>query len=91
MTIDFFSWAKLKQRSTGGRAAGDVQTLSERSAPSSLVQVRLCAAVPMQAKSWIAVPFSLFAPASSMHLPVAPRIGPAPRYFAVTTDGLSTL
>jgi hypothetical protein len=55
--------------------------LSLRSVPSSLFQTQFWAIVPLQAKNWIAAPLSVLAPASSMHLLAAPRIGPSPRYF----------
>src|ERR1019366_8314316 len=64
---------------------------STRSVPSPLFQVQLCALVPLQAKIWIALPLAVTALASSMHLLAMPRIGPAPRYLALTTEGVSRL
>ena len=62
-----------------------------RSVPSPLFHAQLCALVPLHVQIWIAVPLFVPAPASSMHFPPLPRIGPAPRYFALTTDGVSRL
>ena len=60
------------------------------SVPSLLFQLQLCAFVPLQFQSWMALPLFVFAPLTSMHL-VPFRIGPSPRYLAFTTDGLSRL
>ena len=62
-----------------------------RSVPSALLHVQLCALEALHAQIWTAVPLFVLPPASSMHLPLSPTIGPAPRYFASTTDGVSRL
>src|SRR5581483_11414005 len=62
---------------------------SARSDPSALSQVQFCAALPLHVKSWIAVPLAVPASASSTHSPPSPKIGPSPRYFTLTTDGVS--
>lgn len=82
--------AKIDLRPIGGTATCDVHALAEAlSGPSPLFQVQFCELVPLHMKIWIAVPLFVAAPASSMHLPALPRIGPASRYFALTTDGVS--
>ena len=60
---------------------------SARSVPSLLFQAQPCAPVPLHVKIWIVEPLSM-APAL-MHSPAALRIGPAPRYLALTTVGVS--
>src|ERR1700730_17482242 len=62
-----------------------------RSVPSPLLHVQLCAVVALHVQIWISAPLFVPAPASSMHLPLFPTIAPAPRYFALTTDGVSRL
>src|SRR5262249_27630977 len=62
-----------------------------RSVPSPLFHAQFCALVPLHVQIWIGVPLFALAPASSRHLPPLPRIGVAPRYFALTTDGVSRL
>ena len=83
---------ELGLRPVDGTAAGDVHAFPENpSVPSSLFLVQLWALVPLHVQIWIAVLLFVLALASSMHLPPLPKIGPAPRYFALTTGGVSRL